>query len=85
MLALEVELGGKDAVALAVAGEEGDLAAFEGAEGEDFAGVAEGGFDAVFRDVGEAVHVVEPAAADDADFCLRQTCLLPGRWGLGAP
>ena len=70
---------------LAVAREEGDFAAFEGAEGEDFAGVAEGGFDAVFRDVGEAVHVVEPAAADDANFCLRQTCLLLGRGGLRAP
>ncbi len=43
---LEVQLRGKDAVALAVAGEEGDLAAFERAQGEDLAGCAEGGFDA---------------------------------------
>ena len=41
----EVELGGEDAVAAAVAGEESDLAAFEGAEDDGFGGCAEGGVD----------------------------------------
>ena len=66
----EVELGGEDAMALAVAGEEDDLAAFEGAEDEGVGGVAEGGFYFDFVDVGEAGHGVEAAAADDADFGL---------------
>ena len=76
----EVELGGKDAMALAVAGEEDDFSAFEGAEDEGVGGVAEGGFDRLFVDVGEAGHGVEAAAADDADFGLwdvRQGC---GSW-----
>ena len=75
----EVELGGEDAVAAAVAGEEGDLPALEGAEDERVGGGAERGFDGELADVGEAGHGVEAAASDDADFCVR------GFWqGVGA-
>ena len=72
----EVELGGKNAMAAAVAREKGDLAAFELAENEDVRGRAEGGFNALFVNVGEAGHGVKPAAADDADFCVRHLMLL---------
>ena len=72
----EVELGGKDAMAAAVAGEKGDLAALELAEDKGVRGRAEGRFDALFVNVGEAGHGVKPAAADDADFCLRHLLLL---------
>ena len=30
-----------------------------------------------FTNVGKPGHVIEPAAANDADFCLRQDFLLP--------
>ena len=68
----EVEFGGKDAVTLAMAGEEGDLPAFEGAEDEGVGGVAEGGFEGELADVGESGHGVEAGASDDSDFYLRQ-------------
>ena len=68
----EIQLRGKDAVAAAVPGEEGDLAALEIAEDESIAGIAEGRRDTHFMDVGEAGHGVEPAASDDADFRLLQ-------------
>ena len=69
----EVELGRKNAMAAAVTREESDLAAFELAENEGVRGRAEGRFDALLVDVGESGHGVEPAAADDADFCLRHS------------
>jgi hypothetical protein len=72
----EVELGGQDAMAAAVAGKEGDFAAFELAEDEGVRGRAEGRFHGFLVDVGESRHGVEPAAADDADFRLRQCLLL---------
>ena len=72
----EVQLRGKNAVAAAMAGQEGDFAAFQFAQHEGVGGIAEGGFDAHFVLIGEAGHGVEPAAADDADFCLSQVVLL---------
>ncbi len=72
----EVELGGKNAMAAAVAREKGDLAALELAENEGVGGCAEGRFHALFVNVGESGHGVKPAAADDADFCACQGVLL---------
>ena len=72
----EVELGRKNAMAAAVAREKSDLAAFEFAENEGVRGCAEGRFDALLVNVGESGHGVEPAAADDADFCACQGVLL---------
>ena len=66
-----------------MAGEEGDLAAFEIAEDEGFAGIAEGRCDALLMNVGEAGHGIQPAAADDSDFCLLQYDSLQGALGLG--
>ncbi len=65
----EVELGGQDAMAAAVAREKSDLAALELAEDEGVGRRAEGRFDALFVNVGESGHGIKPAAADDADFC----------------
>ncbi len=60
-------------MAAAVAREKGDLAAFEFAENEGVGGRAEGRFHALLVNVGESGHGIEPAAADDADFCLRHS------------
>jgi hypothetical protein len=76
-----VELGGKEAMAAGVAGEEGDAFAFEGAEDEGVGGIAEGGFDAEFAGVGESGHGVQAAAADYADFCEGRFCA--GGFGRG--
>lgn len=62
-------------MATAVTGEEGDLAAFKGAEDEAVGGVAVWRFDLCFVNIGEAGHAVQTAAADDANFCLLQTLL----------
>jgi hypothetical protein len=48
------------------------LSAFEIAEDESVAGIAKGRRDALLMNVGEAGHGIEPAAADDSDFCLLQ-------------
>ena len=72
----EVQLGGQDAMAAAVAGEKGDLAAFQLAENESVRGLAKGRFHGDFVHVGESGHGVKPAAADDADLRLRQCLLL---------
>ncbi len=52
----EVQFRRKDAVAAAVAGEEGDLAAFEFAEHEGVRRLAERRLDALFVNVGESGH-----------------------------
>ena len=72
----EVEFRGKNAMAAAVAREEGDFAAFQFAENEGIGWVAEGRLDALFVLIGKAGHGIEPAAADDADFRLSQGMLL---------
>ena len=72
----EVELGGEDAMAAAMAGEKGDAAAFQFAEHECVRGRAEGCFHALLAHVGETRHGVKPAAANDADFRLSQCLLL---------
>ena len=76
----EVQLGGKNAMAAAVAREKGDFAALELAEDKGVRWIAERRFYALFVDVGESGHGIKPAAADDADFCLRQL-LLPSACG----
>ena len=71
----EVQLRGQNAVAAAVAGEEGDLAAFQFAEDEGVGWVAEWRLDALFMNIGESGHGIKPAAADDADLRLSQCSL----------
>jgi alpha-tubulin suppressor-like RCC1 family protein len=61
---------------LAVTCQKRHLAALKRSNNEDLAGVAEWGRDSLFRDVSQTIHVVKPAAADNANVCLRQTCLL---------
>ncbi len=72
----EVEFRGQNAMAAAVAREEGDFAAFQFAENEGVGWIAERRFHAHFVLIGEAGHGIEPAAADDADFRLSQDLLL---------
>ncbi len=55
------------AVANAVARQEGDALAAEGADGERVARRAKRRLDAALLDVGQVGHAVEAAAADDAD------------------
>ena len=62
-----VEFGGENAVAAGVAGEEDEAAAVELADDEGVGRGAEWGVDEDFLTVGEAVDVIEAAAADDAD------------------
>ena len=64
---LEGQLGGEEAVAAGVPGEEGDRAALERPEHEGVGGLAEGRVDRDLADVLEALHLVEAAAPDDAD------------------
>ncbi len=75
----EVELGRKDAVTASVTGEEGDFAAFEIAENESVAGIAERRRDALLMNIGESGHGVQTAAPDDADFRLLQYDSLASR------
>ena len=63
----EVELAGRDAVAAAVTGQEGDGPAVELAYHVGVRGLAEGGVERDLAQVGDAGHGVKPAAADDAD------------------
>ena len=72
----EVQLGGKDAVAASVTGEEGDFASGERAEDVGVRRRAEGSFQLNFMNIGQALHGIKAAAADDADLCLCQ-CSLP--------
>ena len=65
----EVQLRGQNAMAAAVAREKGHLAALQLAEHKRVRGLAEGRFDALLVNVGESGHGIQPAAADDADFC----------------
>lgn len=59
-------------MAPAMTREKGYVAAFEFAQYERVGGITEGSFDTHFVLVGEAGHGVQPAAANDADFCLSQ-------------
>jgi hypothetical protein len=60
-------------MAAAMAGQKGYFAALKLAEDEWVGGFAKGRFDALFVDVGEAGHGVEPAAADNADLRLTRS------------
>jgi len=55
-----------------VAREEGNLLAFQGAENVCIGWSAKWSVLRDFVDISKAGHVVEPAAANNADFCLRQ-------------
>src|ERR1019366_1130545 len=63
-------------MAASVTGQKGDLASGEGAQDVRVRGRAEGSFKMNFVNAGQALHGIEPAAADDADLCLCQ-CNLP--------
>ena len=58
-------------MAAAVASEEGDAFAFEKAGDDGFGGIAERRLDTDFFRIGEALHRVKAAAADDSYACLR--------------
>ena len=62
-------------MAAAVAGQKCHLAPFQFAQDERIGGLAKGGFDAFFVDVGESWHGIEPAAPDNADFRFSQIVL----------
>ena len=66
----EVELVGQDAVAAAVARQEGHPPALERADHQAVGGRPERGLDGNLADVGEALHLVEAGAPDDADLRL---------------
>ena len=51
-----------------MAREKSDALAFERADNDGIGGIAEGSLDANFARVGEAVHVIQAAAADNADL-----------------
>jgi hypothetical protein len=59
-------------MAAAMPGKESYLAAFELAQNEWVRGLIEWRFHALFMNVGKSGHGVQPAAADNANFCLRQ-------------
>lgn len=56
-----------------MAGEEGDLAAFESAANVGLRRSSERSLQPNFFDFGEAGHGIEPTASDDSDFHLWQT------------
>ena len=60
----------------AMTGEEGNLLPFQRTENINVGWRAKWRILRDLMNVGEAGHVVEPAAANDADFCLRQDFLL---------
>ena len=69
----KVQFAGENAMAAPMTREKGDSAALENAADIGVGRSAEGRFDADFFDFGQARHRVEPAAADDSDFCLWQS------------
>ena len=68
----EIQLGGQNAVSAAVTGQERDFTAFQRAQNVGVRGFAERRLQAYLFDFGEAGHGVQPAAANDSDFCLWQ-------------
>ena len=72
----EIQLGGEDAMAASVTGEESNFASGESAEDIGVRGCAEGSFELNFVNVSEALHGIKAAAANDADLCLCQCNLL---------
>ena len=67
MLARKFSSDGDQPVAAAVARQEDDLAVAEAADAVGVGRIAERRAHPVPADVGEALQLVEPAAADDAD------------------
>ena len=63
-----VDFARREAMAAAVARQERDALPFERADHDRIGGIAERRLHADFARVGEAGHVVEPAAADDGDL-----------------
>ncbi len=59
----------------AMPGEKRDFAPLERAQNIGVRGIAERRFLLHFPDIGEAGHAIQPTAADDSDFCLRQIVL----------
>ena len=68
----EIQFRGEDAMSASVARQKSDLAAFERAQDIGVGRVAEWSLLLEFPHVGEAGHGIKPAAADDANFCVRQ-------------
>ena len=68
----KIEFAGQNAVAATVAGEKGDLAAFECSENVSVGRIAEWRLLPDFMDIGETGHGVQATASDNANFCLLQ-------------
>ena len=56
----------RDEMPPAVPGKEGNFNAFEGADGNDIAGLAERGIDVNFLDVGHAFYLLKAGSTDDS-------------------
>ena len=63
-----IDFARREEMAASVARKKSDAAAFERAHDECIRGIAEGSLDADFTRVGKTRHLIEAAAADDADF-----------------
>src|SRR5581483_6038058 len=70
----EIELAWHKAMSAAMTSKEGDLLPFEHTEHVCVGWRAEWSVLRDFMNVSEAGHVVEPTAANNTDFCLRQDC-----------
>ena len=68
----KIELCGKDAVATPVSCQKSDFAARQCAQDIGVGGLAEGSPDADFFRLAQPGHRIQPAAADNSDFCLGQ-------------
>ncbi len=75
-----VDFGWQNAVAARVAGEEGDPLPFQRSDNDGIRRIAERRFHSDFARVGQTLHCVQPAAADDPDcgvrFAVRFFCAL---------
>ncbi len=63
-----IDVAGRIHVAASVPREKRDALPFERADDDRVGGIAEGSLHAHFARIGEARHVIEAAAADDADL-----------------
>ena len=68
----KIQLRGQDVMPSPMPRQEGDLAAFKRAKDVGVRRLTEGCLQADFPDLAEPGHGVKPAAANDADFRLRQ-------------
>ena len=70
-----VQLVGQDAVAAAMAGQESHALSLQGAQDEVVGGGAERSVRLQLPDIGQSLHLVQAATADDADIRALSHCL----------